>query len=114
MLEGALSDEDIAAIKHYVINPIEAREASLEERSTLKMAHPTPEAVEVIEGFRELDEAGLAAFIAERGLAMDEADIAFCQKYFAEDEQRDPTITEIDDRHLLVGPLPPHHFRHRY
>ncbi|MFR4802019.1 MAG: hypothetical protein ACLT98_00900 [Eggerthellaceae bacterium] len=26
---------------------------------------------------------------------MDEADIAFCQKYFAEDEQRDPTITEI-------------------
>ncbi|MBO1680813.1 hypothetical protein HJY11_13590, partial [Bittarella massiliensis] len=30
-----------------------------------------------------------------RGLAMDEADIAFCQKYFAEDEQRDPTITEI-------------------
>lgn len=95
MLEGALSDEDIAAIKHYVINPIEAREASLEERNTLKMAHPTPEAVEVIEGFRELDEAGLAAFIAERGLAMDEADIAFCQKYFAEDEQRDPTITEI-------------------
>ena len=27
MLEGALSDEDVAAIKHYVINPIEAREA---------------------------------------------------------------------------------------
>ena len=95
MLEGELSDADVAAIKHYVINPIEAREASLEVRDTLKMAQPTPGAVEVIEGFRELDEAGLAAFIAERGLAMDEADIAFCQKYFAEDEQRDPTITEI-------------------
>ena len=95
MLEGELSASDVDAIKHYVINPIEAREASLEARDTLKMAQPTPGAVEVIDGFRELDEAGLAAFIAERGLAMDEADIAFCQKYFAEDEQRDPTITEI-------------------
>ena len=95
MLEGELSQADVDAIKHYVINPIEAREASLEARDTLKMAQPTPGAVEVIDGFRELDEAGLAAFIAERGLAMDEADIAFCQKYFAEDEQRDPTITEI-------------------
>ena len=95
MLEGELSQADVDAIKHYVINPIEAREASLEARDTLKMAQPTPGAVEVIDGFRALDEAGLAAFIAERGLAMDEADIAFCQKYFAEDEQRDPTITEI-------------------
>ena len=95
MLEGELSASDVDAIKHYVINPIEAREASLDARDTLKMAQPTPGAVEVIDGFRELDEAGLAAFIAERGLAMDEADIAFCQKYFAEDEQRDPTITEI-------------------
>ncbi len=95
MLEGELSASDVDAIKHYVINPIEAREASLDTRDTLKMAQPTPGAVEVIDGFRELDEAGLAAFIAERGLAMDEADIAFCQKYFAEDEQRDPTITEI-------------------
>ena len=49
---------------------------------------------EVLDGFRELDEAGLAAFISERGLAMDEADIAFCQQYFR-DEDRDPTITEI-------------------
>ena len=95
MLEGELSASDVDAIKHYVINPIEAREASLDARDTLKMTQPTPGAVEVIDGFRELDEAGLAAFIAERGLAMDEADIAFCQKYFAEDEQRDPTITEI-------------------
>ena len=37
MLEGALSDEDVAAIKHYVINPIEAREASLDVRETLHM-----------------------------------------------------------------------------
>ena len=94
MLEGALSDEDVAAIKHYVINPIEAREASLDVRETLHLEQPVPGMVETVDGFLELDEAGLAAFVADRGLAMDLADIAFCQQYFAE-EGRNPTITEI-------------------
>ncbi len=94
MLEGALADDDVAAIKHYVINPIEAREASLEPRETLHMEQPVPPMVETVEGFLDLDEAGLAAFIADRGLAMDLADLAFCQRYFAE-EGRNPTITEI-------------------
>ncbi len=94
IVAGALSDEDKAAIKHYVINPIEAREASLDTRETLKAVYPEPDDVEVVEGFIDLDEAGLAAFIEERGLAMDFADIAFCQRYFAS-EKRNPTITEI-------------------
>ena len=94
LLEGALTDEDVAAIKRYVINPIEAREASLEPRDTLHMEQPVPGAVEIISGFLDLDEAGLAAFLDERGLAMDLADLTFCQQYFAE-EGRCPTITEI-------------------
>ena len=94
ILEGALSEADIDAIKHYVVNPVEARLASLEKPETLVAETPDPEPVEVLDGFRELDEAGLAAFIAERGLAMDAADIRFCQEYFTE-EGRDPSITEI-------------------
>ena len=94
ILDGDLSDEDIEAIKRYVVNPVEARLASLDMPHTLTQDVPEPEPVEVIDGFRELDEAGLAAFISERGLAMDTADIAFCQQYF-KDEDRDPTITEI-------------------
>lgn len=94
ILSGDLTEADVEAIKHYVINPIESREASLETRATLKIEQPTPEPVEVIEGFLSLDKAGLEAFIAERGLAMDLADIEFCQQYFA-DEGRCPTITEI-------------------
>ena len=94
LLEGALSDAQIDAIKKYVINPVEAREASLETRATLKMEYPVPAAVAVLEGFNQLDEAGLAAFIREKGLAMDLGDIKFCQEYFRT-EQRDPTITEI-------------------
>ncbi len=94
VLEGALAEADVEAIKRYVVNPVEARIASLELPETLAVAAPEPEPVEVLDGFRELDEAGLAALIAERGLAMDEADIAFCQQYFTE-EGRDPSITEI-------------------
>ena len=94
VLSGTLSADDVDAIKHYVINPVEAREATLSTKATLKMEVATPADVEVLDAFLELDEAGLAAFIANRGLAMDLADIKFCQEYFA-DEKRNPTITEI-------------------
>ena len=94
LLSGDLSTEDFDAIKGYVVNPVESRLAELERPETLTQEIPDPEPVEIIDGFREMDEAALASFIAERGLAMDEADIAFCQQYF-KDEDRDPTITEI-------------------
>ena len=94
LLEGALTGGEVEEIKKYVINPVEAREASLETRATLQMAYAVPGAVATLTGFNQLDEAGLKAFIAEKGLAMDYGDIKFCQDYFRS-EQRDPTITEI-------------------
>ena len=94
LLEGALTDEQLAEIKKYVINPVEAREASLEKKDTLKMEYPIPSSVAVLDGFNELDEEGLKKFIEEKGLAMDLGDIRFCQDYFR-GEHRDPTITEI-------------------
>ncbi len=94
LLEGSLTEEQVAEIKKYVINPVEAREASLETKATLKMEYPVPTAVATLEGFNELDEEGLKKFIDEKGLAMDLGDIKFCQEYFRS-EHRDPTITEI-------------------
>ena len=93
-LEGDLDEAAVEAVKRYVINPVEAREASLDTRDTLAMAFERPADVEVIEGFTGFSDDDLAAFIAERGLAMDLADIQFCRAYFAE-EGRDPSITEI-------------------
>ncbi len=93
-LYGNISDAELYEIKKYVINPVEAREASLEKPETLEMEYTVPTEVKVLEGFCELDEKGLENFISEYGLAMDAADIAFCQQYF-KTEQRDPTITEI-------------------
>ena len=94
LLTGHIPAEDMERIKKYVINPVEAREASLETVDTLQVDYPVPADVEVLKGFLELDEQGLRDFIAQRGLAMDEADIAFCQQYFRY-EHREPTITEI-------------------
>ena len=94
LLDGELTDEDLTAIKKYVINPVEAREASLEPRATLKMEFAIPTEVETLDGFTALDEDALEAFRNEKGLAMDHADIVFCQDYF-KSEHRDPTITEI-------------------
>ena len=93
-LYGDLSEKDIAEIKKYVINPVEAREASLDIPETLEMTYAVPESVAVLEGFLDLDEQGLADFIKANGLAMDLADIKFCQEYF-KTEGRCPTITEI-------------------
>ncbi len=95
VLGGTLTDEDVAAIKHYVINPVEAREASLELPDTLAVQIPEPLPVEIIDGFIDLDEAGLKQFLADRGLAMDLADITFFQQYFRDTEKRNPTITEV-------------------
>ena len=95
LLEGTLTDEQVAEIKKYVINPVEAREASLDTKQTLKMEYPVPAPVKVLEGFNQLDEEQLKKFhSADNGLAMDLGDIEFCQKYFRS-EHRDPTITEI-------------------
>ena len=94
LLYGELSAEEIEAVKKYVINPVEAREASLEKPATLKTDYSVPTEVETLNGFCKYGEAELADFVRKYGLAMDEDDIAFCQKYFIS-EKRDPTITEI-------------------
>ena len=94
VLSGSLTDSDLAEIKKYVINPVEAREASLDLPETLKMKYDIPTEVETLTGFTKLDRAGLEAFVKNYGLAMDADDIAFCQDYF-KSEDRDPTITEI-------------------
>lgn len=94
VLSGNLSQEQIDSIKKYIINPVESREASLDEVDTLKVNYEIPQTVETLDGFNALDEEGLASFVEKYGLAMDNDDIKFCQDYF-KTEHRDPTITEI-------------------
>ncbi len=94
MLYGALTEEDVLAIKKHVINPVESREASLSPRDTLVQEYTVPKDVKVLDGFLELDRDALCRFVTDYGLAMDADDIEFCQSYFKK-EGRCPTITEI-------------------
>lgn len=93
-LYGNISDDEAAAIKKYVINAVESREASMDMPETLDMAYEIPAPVEILAGFRKMSDDDLARFIKDRGLAMDLADIKTCRDYFTK-EDRDPTITEI-------------------
>ncbi|MBR2449754.1 MAG: phosphoribosylformylglycinamidine synthase, partial [Clostridia bacterium] len=93
-INGKLNDEELSAIKKYVINPVECREADLSEKETLAAIYSVPESVETLNGFNKLDENGLNVFLKEKGLAMDIDDLKFLQSYFVK-ENRDPTITEI-------------------
>ena len=94
MIYGNVSQNGIDALKKYVINPVESREASLKRLETLAIDYDIPTCVAVLDGFNRLDEKGLAEFVKKYALAMDEDDIKFCQDYFKK-EKRDPTITEI-------------------
>ena len=94
MLYGDIAAEELKAIKKYVINPVEAREAALENPQTLVLKYNIPESVATLNGFTLLDKDGLADFVNRYGLAMDTDDIKFCQDYF-KSEHRDPTMTEI-------------------
>ena len=94
LLYGALSAEQIAEIKKYVINPVEAREADFALPETLAVNYDIPTSVDTVEGFINLDEEGLAAYVKAKGLAMDIDDLRFVRDYF-KGEGRDPSITEI-------------------
>ncbi len=94
LLSGALTVGEVERIKHYVINPVEAREAALDKPGTLAVRYEAPDTVAVLEGFMALDAGGLRRLGGDMGLAMDEADLAFCQNYFRA-EGRDPTVTEV-------------------
>ena len=94
IIYGNVTDAELAAIKKYVINPVEAREASLEKPETLAVKYDIPDSVATLDGFISLDRPALEEFVKKYGLAMDADDIAFCQDYF-KSEHRDPTMTEI-------------------
>lgn len=93
-LYGSLTEDDINEVKKYVINPVEAREATLSKPETLKVEYEIPTEVKTLTGFTRLDRQGLEQFVKDYSLAMDADDIEFCQKYFRS-EHRDPTVTEI-------------------
>ena len=94
ILTGKITAEEFAAIKNYVINPVEAGEAEAAKPETLETEWESPQPVAIVNGFTKMTKAQIADFCTKQGLAMSDEDLLFCQKYFKK-EKRDPSITEI-------------------
>ena len=94
-IKGNITDEDFLKVQHYLINPVEARLASLEKPQSLDMKAEIPADVAVIEGFTKWDDAQMKEYFDSMGFAMTLSDLKFCRDYFRDDEQRDPTVTEL-------------------
>lgn len=95
VLIGNVSDADMERVKTYVINPVEAHEASLEKPVSLDMEHVVPDDVKMVDGFIDMDKPQMENFLNEMGFAMDMDDLAFCQEYFRTSEKRNPSVTEL-------------------
>ncbi len=95
VLEGEVSADDVEAIKGYCVNPVDSQLAEDAKPENLEMETAVPEDVAVIDGFKSMDEAALEDYRKEMGFAMSSADIKFVQKYYAETEDREPTLTEL-------------------
>lgn len=117
-LSGDISSEQLARIKHHLINPVECQEisdvnapwertsagqganAGTAEGETSKgetsncKANASSAPIETISGFISFTSDELHECGARLGLSIDDADLACAQAYFAR-EQRDPTITEL-------------------
>lgn len=95
VLKGALGAEDVAKVKAYLVNPVDSREAASAKPETLNPAVEPPEDVPVMTGFMTADDAGLIAIQQRLGMAMTLADLQHTQKYFRDEERREPTETEL-------------------
>lgn len=95
VLKGNLNDEDVNKIKSYIINPVDSRECTLEKLDSLDERQEEPEDVAIVKGFISMTDEDSKKFYEKYGFAMDMEDLKFCQKYFRDEEKRDPTITEM-------------------
>lgn len=77
------SIENFGAVKKFLINPVEAREAQLNTYDSLDTDYPAPDDVKTVDDVMSIEE-----------LAMNNDDLLCIKKYF-ETEGRKPTQTEI-------------------
>ncbi len=95
ILSGGLTEDDLAKIRRFLINPVDSREAAHDIPETLERTAPEPAPVRRIDGFTTMDDAALDTLRGELGLAMGHADLVFCRDHFRDTERRDPSLTEI-------------------
>jgi len=95
VLIGSISETELAAIKNYCINPVDSHEAGLEKPDQLDIQTVVPKNVKTIRGFIQMSDEEVTEYRDEQGFAMSREDLKFVREYFALEEKRDPTMTEL-------------------
>ncbi len=96
VITGKMNDAEFDKVKAYCINPVDSRETddkSIPE--TLIQQFDEPADLDVFEGFKDMSEDKLNELYDSLGLAMTFKDFLHIQNYFKNEENRDPSVTEI-------------------
>ena len=95
VISGSLTPQEREAIIQHCVNPVDSRVAGEAVPDTLVQEYPVPDAVSSFDGFTRMDEDALRSLYESLSLAMTFRDFLHIQKYYAGEEKRDPTVTEI-------------------
>ena len=95
VVEGTVTDEQFESIKSFCINPVDSRETGMVKPETLVTVFDEPADVKIFDGFKDMAEAELKELYESLNLAMTFKDFLHIQNYFKNEENRDPSMTEI-------------------
>lgn len=95
VLSGSITEEELAKIKEYCINPVDSRETDETKPATLVTEFEEPADVKIFDGFKDMEEQELKDLYDSLGLAMTFKDFLHIQNYYQKEEHRDPSMTEI-------------------
>ena len=95
VIDGDVTDDELARIKSFCINPVDSREADMAKPETLVTVFAEPADVKIFDGFKDMDDDKLSELYKSLGLAMTFKDFKHIQNYFKNEEKRDPSMTEI-------------------
>jgi phosphoribosylformylglycinamidine synthase len=92
--EIPVSDAAFEAVKKYLINPVDSREAPAEKPRTIEEVEINPDDVPVLTDFITANDTELGSMAAQYGLAMALDDLIFCREWFSS-INRNPTLAEL-------------------
>ncbi len=95
VISGTLTEEQRQAVVKNCVNPVDSRVTDAPKPDTLVEHYDEPADVHIFAGFKEMAEPELKGLYDSLGLAMTFADFQHIQRYFRDEEHRDPSMTEI-------------------
>ena len=94
VIEGTLSEEELASIKSFCINPVDSRQSEEEKPETLVTVFEEPADVKIFDGFCDMEEAVLIELYTSLNLAMTFRDCLHIRNYFRNEEKREMCIRD--------------------